>query len=76
MNEYERAKAARKGAIMMKAMVAAGLSETALARKSGLPLLTVRKAMQGGQLSGVIYDGLIKTCEEEIAHRPDRPAAP
>ena len=69
MNEYERAKAAKKGAIMVKAMVDAGLSEGALARKSGLPLLTVRKAMAGGQLSGVIYDGLIKACEEEVARR-------
>lgn len=55
-----------RGNRMTKLMIAAGFNEKELARKSGLPLQTVLKALKGAEMSEVIYYGLEQTCAEEI----------
>jgi predicted transcriptional regulator len=51
---------------LRKLMVEAGLSIPALARASGLPVSTVKRALAGDRLSDTIWQGLEQTCREEI----------
>jgi predicted transcriptional regulator len=51
---------------LKQVMVKACLSAKTLARKSGLPLSTIRKAMRGDTLSPTLYDSLVAECLEEI----------
>jgi hypothetical protein len=63
------------GQDLISLMLEARLSAYALSRKSGLPLTTVQKAIRGGIMSEVIYNGLKQACAEEIANRTNGPAA-
>jgi len=68
MNGDERQRCLARADKLRKAAIDAGMSEHALARASGLPLLTVRQALLGtSNLSGALYDGLHQACREEAA---------